>query len=77
MRGADSERFQREARSGGFEPLVVGRTIADPVIRLCGEPPRTIDAARIRNLTDEVGSDPRRYVPALVAALHGEGVGRP
>jgi len=65
----DSERFQRDARLQGFEPLVVGRTIAEPVIRLCGEPPRAIDAARIRNLTDEVGSDPRKYVPALVAAL--------
>jgi len=63
------ERFEREARLEGFEPLAVGRTITEPVIRLCGEPPRLIDAARIRNLTDEVGSDPRKYVPALVAAL--------
>ena len=62
-------RFERDARLGGFEPLVVGRTIAEPVIRLSGKPARTIDAARIRNLTDEVGSDPKAYVPALVAAL--------
>ncbi len=66
---SESERFERESRLAGFEPLVVGRTIAEPLIRLCGEPARTIDAARIRNLTDEVGSDPRTYVPALVAAL--------
>ncbi len=63
------EPFEREARLAGFEPLVVGRTIADPVVRVCGEPPRVLDAARIRNLTDETGGDPRRYVPALVAAL--------
>jgi thiamine-monophosphate kinase len=69
VRAAHAERFEREAKVEGFEPLVVGRTIADPVIRLCGESPRTIDAARIRNLTDEVGSDPKAYVPALVAAL--------
>lgn len=69
VRGAHAERFEREARLEGFEPLVVGRTISEPVIRVCGEPPRTIDAARIRNLTDDVGSDPKAYVPALVAAL--------
>jgi thiamine-monophosphate kinase len=69
VRAAHAERFERDARLGGFEPLVVGRTIAEPVVRLCGEPPRVIDAARIRNLTDEVGSDPKAYVPALVAAL--------
>jgi thiamine-monophosphate kinase len=74
---ADSERFQREARSGGFEPLVVGRTFAEPVVRVAGEPPRTLDTARIRNLTDEVGSDPRKYLPALVAALRGERAGGP
>jgi len=66
---ARAARFEREAHVAGFEPLVVGRTIAEPVIRLGGEPPRSLDAARIRNLVDEVGSDPRRYVPALVAAL--------
>jgi thiamine-monophosphate kinase len=64
-----SERFEREARRGGFEPLAVGRTTDEPGVRLCGEPPRTLDTARIRNLTDAVGSDPRAYVPALVAAL--------
>jgi len=74
---ADSERFQCEARSAGFEPLVVGRTIAEPVVRVAGDPPRTLDTARIRNLTDEVGSDPRKYVPALVAALRGEDAPRP
>jgi thiamine monophosphate kinase len=71
VRASESERFERESRLAGFEPLVVGRTIAEPLIRLCGEPARTIDAARIRNLTDEVGSDPKAYVPALVAALRG------
>ncbi len=69
VRAAHAERFEREARLEGYEPLVVGRTVEEPVIRVCGEPPRTIDAARIRNLTDEVGADPRTYVPALVAAL--------
>jgi thiamine monophosphate kinase len=69
VRPGESERFEREARRGGFEPLVVGRTINEPVIQVCGEPARIIDAARIRNLTDDVGSDPRKYVPALVAAL--------
>jgi thiamine-monophosphate kinase len=69
VRAAHAARFEGEARLEGFEPLVVGRTIADPVIRLCGQPPRVIDTARIRNLTDETGGDPRRYVPALVAAL--------
>jgi len=69
VRAAHAARFEREARLEGFEPLTVGRTIDERVVRLCGEPPRTLDTARIRNLTDEVGSDPRRYVPALVAAL--------
>lgn len=67
--GRDAKRFQRYAGLHGFEPLVVGVTIPEPVIRLAGGRPRTIDTARIRNLTDEVGSDPRAYVPALVAAL--------
>ncbi len=69
VRAAHAERFEREARLEGFEPLVVGRTVEEPVIRLVGEPPRTIDAARIRNLTDELGGDPRAYVPALIEAL--------
>ncbi len=69
VRAENEDRFLRHARAQAFEPLLVGRTIPDPGVRISGEPPRVLDTARIRNLTDEVGSDPRRYVPALVAAL--------
>jgi thiamine-monophosphate kinase len=69
VRQAENDLFLRHARSHGFEPLVVGRTIAEPVIRVAGDGARVIDAARIRNLIDDVGSDPAKYVPALIAAL--------
>jgi thiamine-monophosphate kinase len=69
VREHESELFLRHARAHGFEPLALGRTIGEPTIRLGGARPRGIDAARIRNLTDEVGNDPRKYVPALIAAL--------
>jgi thiamine-monophosphate kinase len=75
VREEDADRFLRQAASHGFRPLALGRTIPEPVIRLVGETVRVIDAARIRNLTDEMGSEPRRYVAALSAALGREGRG--
>lgn len=69
VRDRDNDLFLRQARSHGFEPLTVGRTIAEGGVRVGGDPAHVLDAARIRNLTDGVGSDPRRYLPALIAAL--------
>jgi len=67
----DRDRFERQARSRGFTPLLLGRTIADPVIRIAGDPPRQIDSARIRNLADEAGGDLTRYLMELTQIVTG------
>ncbi len=65
----DRERFERRARAGGLEPLALGRTVAEPVLRFTGDGARDVDAAQVRNLADEFGTDPRRYLEALATLL--------
>jgi thiamine-monophosphate kinase len=67
----DRDRFESHARSRDFTPLLLGRTVADPVIRIAGDPPRAIDSARIRNLADEAGNDLTRYLMELTQIVQG------
>jgi thiamine-monophosphate kinase len=67
----DRDRFENHARSRGFAPLLLGRTIADPVIRIAGDPPHPIDSGRIRNLADEAGGDLTRYLMELTQIVRG------
>jgi thiamine-monophosphate kinase len=65
--------FERHAREHGFEPVRLGVATAAPdaaTLRFSGDgAPCVLDGARIRNLQDEVGSDPARYAMALAALL--------
>lgn len=58
--------FEGSARLQGFNPLLLGRTIEAPVIRIAGRKPQVVDSARIRNLFDEVGADLGRYLAELL-----------
>lgn len=71
VRADDQERFESHARSRGFAPIVLGRTLEKPVIRIAGDPPRLVDGARIRNLADEVGGDLTRYLAELSQIVTG------
>ena len=69
-----AEAFERHAREHGFEPVRLGVATAEPdaatALRFSGDGvARVLDGARIRNLQDEVGSDPARYAMALAALL--------
>ena len=69
-----AEAFERHARGQGFAPVRLGVATAVMAeatgLRFSGDgPPRALDGARIRNLQDEVGSDPARYAAALAVLL--------
>jgi len=65
VRPEDKERFETNASKTGFAPLLIGLTINDPVIRIAGDHPRTVDGARIRNLLDEVDGNLLQYLAEL------------
>jgi thiamine-monophosphate kinase len=69
-----AEAFEKHAREHGFEPVRLGVATASAAevaaLRFSSDgAPRVLDGARIRNLQDEVGSDPARYAVALAALL--------
>lgn len=55
------------ALAAGVEVIVAGRTIPEPEVRIAG---CRVDSARLRNLADDAGSDPRRYLGELLRLVH-------
>jgi hypothetical protein len=55
--------FDRVRRSLGIEPLRIGTAVAAEGLSI-GDTP--IDGAKIRNLFDDAGGDPRVYLNALL-----------
>jgi thiamine-monophosphate kinase len=68
----DRDRFENHARINDFTPLLLGRTIAKPVIRIAGDPPRLIDSARIRNLLGEVDGNLVLYLAELSRVVNSD-----
>lgn len=73
IRQSDRATFETRAQQRGHAPLLLGRTIEEPILRVGEEPPRIIDGARIRNLVAEVEGDALRYVQELGKILAGPG----
>jgi thiamine-monophosphate kinase len=68
---AEREHFEGHARRAGFEPLLLGHTLPEAVLRFAGPPPRELDGGRIRNLLEEVGGDLGRYLVELGRIVSG------
>ncbi len=60
---AEQARFEKTAAAACLSPLRLGRVAVEPGLRIGG---RTLDGARIRNLSEMAGGDPSRYLSELV-----------
>jgi thiamine-monophosphate kinase len=69
---AEQERFEAHAREHEFMPHLLGRTTLEPVIRVTSPRTLELDGTRLRNLWDEVGGDPKRYLAGLAGLVEGK-----
>lgn len=63
---AERERFEQHSVEHGLEPLLLGKVIREPVIRIAGPVPRVLDGARFCALLDDFGGDVHRYWKELI-----------
>jgi thiamine-monophosphate kinase len=61
----NNSKFLEHAEANNFNPILVGRTIEEPVVQIAGDPPRIIDTTKIRNLLEEAGSDLKLYLAEM------------
>jgi thiamine-monophosphate kinase len=65
-----AEHFMAEARSAGWEPVMIGTVTEEVGVRMTIDGRQyTVDTAGVRNLFDEVSGDISRYVRGLAAML--------